>query len=421
MSTAALLPRSLILFLCLAILVACQPASPTPIAGADIQVVRITVNDPVTGQIIQVKTFDQCHANSAFNSEVKFTEGRSETTQKELTLSEGASADAEVPLIAKVKLEAAVEERFSAIKQTFQGHEESVTINVPPHTRQEYTITWKETRHEGTIEYTVNGVSQSANYSYRVGLEFVSASGMDVDCSATATPTTLPTQTSTQVASAAATSAVLRTKTLAEDCIFSRTWKPDAPNTGVLSNISIATDGCTALDELGLFAEQGALHLTKETRNNTAAAGIYTPINSNAVIEFSLYINSMSMRFNNNIAEVTFAVTPANDRLAAKSTARFKLHLEDPGNGKVIHFMMADAGENDGVKLGNQHYEYGRTYNIRMLLSANQMDVFINGYRINEKLELPQGAKVFYIGYALPVYTEMDLRVSNLTVDGLAK
>jgi hypothetical protein len=32
----------------------------------------------------------------------------------------------------------------------------------------------------------------------------------------------------------------------------------------------------------------------------------------------------------NESKKVTFAVTPANDRLAVKSTARFKLHLEDP-------------------------------------------------------------------------------------------
>ena len=85
--------------------IACQPPLATPIAGDNIQVVKITVNDPVTGQLIQTKTFDQCNANSSVNSEVKFTEGSSETTQKELVLSEGASAEADIPTLAKVKLE----------------------------------------------------------------------------------------------------------------------------------------------------------------------------------------------------------------------------------------------------------------------------------------------------------------------------
>lgn len=411
------IPQNLFRIVLLVLLAACEPPPPTPIAQEIIQITQISSDNIVTGQIVQTKTFDRCNAAGDFAAEVKFGESSSETTQKALTLTVGTGAEADIPAVAKAKVEAAVEEHFSFASETVKSHEEGVKIEVPAHTRQEYTIVWKETRDEGTVEYTVNGDPKIANYSYRVGLEFETAIGRDIDWSL---PTTTPMPTSTPESPTVLITATPQPKTLMESCIFSRTWKPDSQERALADAVSIGSDGCYAMDELGMFANAGTLHLSKETGNSTAAFGIYTPVNDNSVIEFNVHVNEMSMRFN-NIAEITLAVTPANDRLTAKSTARFKLHLEEAGIGKIIHFMMADVGENAGVKLGTQHYEYGRTYNIRLLLSVNQMDVFINGYRINESLEIPTGSKTFYIGYTIPVYTKMDIELSNITVDGLPK
>ena len=46
----------------------------------------------------------------------------------------------------------------------------------------------EETRRNGTVEYTETGQTKTTNYSYRVGLELISATGRDVPCDE-ATPT----------------------------------------------------------------------------------------------------------------------------------------------------------------------------------------------------------------------------------------
>lgn len=417
MNSAQSTSRSIFLTFYLVILAACQPTPPTSIAQQNIQVTGITQNDILMGQIIQVKTFDRCNAAGAFSAEVKFSEGVSETTQRSLALTVGGSAEAQIPATAKVQLEAAVEERFSYTKQNNKTQEESVRIEVPAYTRQEYTIIWKERRSEGTIEYTIDGEQKIANYSYRVGLEFDSTIGRDIDCSL---PTATPVPSETSVPSTVLITATPRTLALADGCVFSKTWKADTQAPSLANPVPIRSDGCYALDELGIFANAGTLHLFKNTGNNTAVSGISTPINSNSVIEFNIYVNSLSTKLD-NVSEVIFAVTPADDRLTARSTARFKLHVEDPGDGRVVHFTMADAGENTGVNLGTQHYEYGHTYKISLLLSPTEMNVFIDGYRMIEGLDIPLGAKAFYIGYDLPVFAEMDVKISNITVDGLTK
>jgi hypothetical protein len=372
--------------MCVVLLVACQPASPTAIDQDHIEVKSITSNDTLTGQIIQTKTFNRCNAAGAFAAEVKFGETSSETTQKELIFSVGAGAEADIPTGPKAKIEAALEQHFATIKQNMNSHEEKVIIEVPAHTRQEYTIIWRETRREGTVEYTVNSQLQKVNYSYRVGLEFVSAEGNDIECplpTVTSFPTNSPATTSPTEEAPSPPSNTPEPKTIADGCISSQTWTPDASDSSALS-------------------------------------GIYTSIKSNSVIEFSIYVTSISMKFD-NVAEVIFAVTPAGARLPARPTTRFKLHLEDAGTKEIIHYMMADSGEYDGVKLGTQHYEYGNTYDIRLELSGNEMIVFIDDYQMKEHLKLPTGAKVLYIGYSLPVHSQLNVNIGNIRVDGIAK
>jgi hypothetical protein len=411
--------RSIALALCLAILIACKPVDPTPIAQSKVEVNSITTDSTTTGQIIQTKTYDQCNANSAFNSQVTFGDNASESTQKELTLTEGGGAEASLPAVAKVKVEAAVQEQFSVIKAINNSHQESVTINVPAHTRQEYTIIWRETRHAGTIHYTVDGVPKFVNYSYRIGLEFVSASGRDIDCSV---PTNTPFPTSTPAREVTPMATPVQARTIRDGCLSARTWTPLAADAGALDAVTLSADNCYSMDAFGVFVPRpGTLQLVRETRNSAMSFGMYTPINVNSTIEFNVYVDSMHITDESSIAEVLFAVAPSSAPGASKGTARFKLHVEDNGSRPVVHFMLADAGENNGALLGYQHYEYERTYAIRLELSGTHMSVYINNYRLNESPEIPAGSKVLYIGYNLPVYSGLDMEISNLLVDGSPK
>ncbi len=83
--------------------------------------------------------------------------------------------------------------------------------------------------------------------------------------------------------------------------------------------------------------------------------------------------------------------------------------------------MLADAGEFSGSKIKSQHYEYSRKYNIRLELSGVVMIVYINNVRMDEDLTLPDGPKVFYIGYSLPIVGGVDAEITNIKIDGAYK
>lgn len=186
---------------------ACSSQSPTSVASGNVEITNISEGNLVTGEIIQTKSFNQCDSGSPFKAQVQFSESSGQATQKELVLSGGVGGELGVSAVAKVQLQGAVEQHFSSSTSSGQGHQESVDIEVPAHTQQEYTIIWRESRREGTIEYNENGEAKSVNYSYRIGLELVSARGTDIDCSGQGNviaPTNPPvsTQVPTQVPTA---------------------------------------------------------------------------------------------------------------------------------------------------------------------------------------------------------------------------
>lgn len=402
-------------FLFLVLIVGCTPATPAP--PAQVVVTNITESNLVEGQITQTKTFNQCDSANPIKLEIQFGDNVSATSQQELVLGGKIAGGADIPTIAKLEIEGSLEQHFASSKSSGSNHQESVGIEIPAFTRQEYTIVWKETRREGTVEYTENGEAKVTEFSYRIGLEFFASSVKNIDCSLP-TETPLPVLPTATLASEASTP--LPAGKLADGCINPQYWTPVSNEVGAVSPIS---DGCYSIENVGIFADpQGILHLYKRDQKSAESAGIYTPITNNfSVIEFNIYVNSMYIADTLSPAFITFAVAPANDPMSAKGSARFRLFVEKPGNNPIILFMMADVGENNGVKVASQHYEYSRTYRIRLELVGGLMRVYINDLRMDESLSIPDGAKVFYIGYTLPALAGMDVEVSNIQIDGVPK
>ena len=223
------------------------------------------------------------------------------------------------------------------------------------------------------------------------------------------TPTSSPTPTSTP-------------QPISANCIDSQTWTPDSTDLETLDGISPEADGCYSMEALGIFTDNtGKLYLNYGDRKNPIASGIYTPIQNNSVIEFKVYVNSMSLVYRENPVYVSFAIAPENDPMSARNTARFKLQVEDPGDHPIVHFVLAHVNESNGSKVGTQHYEYGRTYTIRLELVGNIMKVYINDLEMDKTPRIPTGSKVFYIGYNIPIIAGVDVKVSDITVDGLPR
>lgn len=160
---------------------ACQPAPPQA-QTTSVEVTNVNDNEIVTSEITQTKFFNQCDSSSIFKTNVQFSDSSSRTNQQQLMLGAEVSGGVDVPSTVKVQISGSIEKHFSETLGQGQAHLESASIEVPARTQQEYTITWRETRHKGTVEYSEAGETKTINYSYRVGLELVSASGKDIPC-----------------------------------------------------------------------------------------------------------------------------------------------------------------------------------------------------------------------------------------------
>lgn len=231
------------------------------------------------------------------------------------------------------------------------------------------------------------------------------------------TPSVTPSRTATSSPTATPTPRPIRA-----NCIDPQNWTPDSTTPEILAGVTLRANGCYAMEALGIFTDStGTLYLNNSNKRDPIVSGIYTKIQDNSVIEFKVYVNSMYLVYPENPVFVSFAVAPESDPMSARNTARFKLQVEDSGERPFVHFVLAHINENNGAKVGSQHYEYGRTYTIRLELVGNTMKVYINGLEMDKKPLIPTSPKVFYIGYNIPIIAGVDVKVSNITVDGLPR
>lgn len=171
----------------------------TPLPSG-VHILNINEVDTVTSEITQKKIFNQCDSASPFRAQVEFSDSSGQASQQQLVLKGGASGEVGISAAAKIELETAIEQHFASSVSSNQEHQESVTIEVPPYIQQEYTIVWRETKREGVVEYEENGERKIASYSYRIGLELISATGKDIPCPGQSTRVT-PTERSATSAS----------------------------------------------------------------------------------------------------------------------------------------------------------------------------------------------------------------------------
>ena len=391
------------------------PATPTTQPTAeDIAVTNLIENPQVEGQIVQTKVYDQCQSASPLKAQIQFSKSNTSSEQKELVIGAGVSGEVGLSVAAKVEIQGSIEERFASVNTTQEDYQEVIDIEVPGRTKQEFSFIWKETRREGTIEYSEDGIIKSVDYSYRIGLQFADSIVKDIPC-----PVQITSTPSEEHIPPTPSATMLVRQTLADGCIFSESWNIHSTDANALKNTAVGLNGCRSLAPLGISAETGnILHIFLTEKNATRSARIYTPITNNTIIEFDIFVNYMYLVYNDSPANVTFGVAQASDAKGINTSTRFKLQVEKNDSRPIVFFMLADTGEFTGTKIPNQHYEYGRTYNIRLELSDIKLKVYINGKLMQEQLSLPDRDRVFYIDYNMPLLSGLDLQIKNLSFDG---
>jgi hypothetical protein len=93
---------------------------------------------------------------------------------QELVLMIGGNADLglELPVQAKLGIQGQLEKRYSAERIVAEGRGEKITIEIPARVHTKYVFTWREVRKQGQISYVENGQIKTAEFDYRVRIEY---------------------------------------------------------------------------------------------------------------------------------------------------------------------------------------------------------------------------------------------------------
>jgi hypothetical protein len=216
------------------------------------------------------------------------------------------------------------------------------------------------------------------------------------------------------------TASPLPLRTVSDNCIDERTWKVDSTDTAALTAIP-SQNNCLNLTTLGIAAAEGTLLLRTQAARTEIASGVFTEIGDQSTIEFKVSVSKLYIVYNGNPAYITFAIAPREEPMTGVGSGRFKLQVKDTGNSPLILYMLADITESTGTALRTQHPSYRRTYDVRLVLKGVVMEIYIDNLKLNETIGIPGGAKVFYIGYNLPLQAGVEATISDISVDGAKK
>jgi hypothetical protein len=237
----------------------------------------------------------------------------------------------------------------------------------------------------------------------------------------TATATKSPTETPTLTPSPTdtVTPSLVPILTLHDGCIADQTWQVKSSDANIPTPVS-NIHHCMNLNDFGFAAEtDGTLHLIATTVKVQSSAGIFTNVGDRSTVEFSVFVDTLYMAYDDNPAYISFAIAPSADPTSARGSARFKLQIKKSGNSPIVFFTLADPNQNVGTELGTQHYRWGRIYKFRFVLKGIDMEVYIDNVKLDQTISIPSGAKVFYIGYNMPILAKADVNISNIVIDGV--
>jgi hypothetical protein len=224
------------------------------------------------------------------------------------------------------------------------------------------------------------------------------------DTPATSAPTTPPESTAT-----------LTPKTLIDGCLSDQTWQADSIDTGAKEAVT-ATEGCLNAGGLRINVDPaGNIHFIAAAARDKLASGIYTTIRDTSVIEFSVTVSQLFIVYQGDPAFITFAISPPDKPMGEFGSGRFKFYVDTPGGS--ISYLTAGTNQVSGSKLGGQHPLFNKSYPIKLELNGLSMKVYINNAR-PEEVTIPDGPKVFYLGYSAATAGEVDAEIIGLTIDG---
>jgi hypothetical protein len=198
------------------------------------------------------------------------------------------------------------------------------------------------------------------------------------------------------------------TPTPAADSIF-RCIAADMWDSYPSSNPGVS-DGCLNFTGWGFSTDQGRLLLVHVPAQDQQR-GIYTPIAGDVEIHFSLQLNEFRTRFN-KAGFLNFGVVQ-NDPISIFKGGYLSYQQPLPGPDSPVRVLV--SGSNQATQKISA-LETGFQQDVLFSIQADLMTVYLNGKQAGDPVSLPRTKRAFWIGYVLPSKTELDVMVTNFTI-----
>jgi hypothetical protein len=169
-------------------------------------------------------------------------------------------------------------------------------------------------------------------------------------------------------------------------------------------------DGCWNLADWGFSSDQGGLILAPKPVLDQQR-GIYTPISGNVDIRFSLQVNAFRTHFN-KAAFLNFGIVQ-NDPFSIYKGGYLSYQQPTPGADSPVRVLI--SGSNQATqKIATQ--DAGFQQDVWLSIKGNLMTVYLNGEQSGDTVSLPRTKRAFWIGYVLPAKSELEVVISNFSI-----
>jgi hypothetical protein len=170
------------------------------------------------------------------------------------------------------------------------------------------------------------------------------------------------------------------------------------------------SNGCQDLADWGFSSDQGRLSLVY-TPVQDQQRGIYTPISGDVDIRFSIKLNEFRTR-KNKVGLLNLGIVQ-NDPFSIYKGGYLTYQQPSPGTDSPVHVLI--SGSNQATQKISV-LEAGFQQDVLLSIQDNLMMVYLNGEQTGDAVKLPSTDRAFWIGYVLPSKSELELMISNFTI-----
>ena len=135
------------------------------------------------------------------------------------------------------------------------------------------------------------------------------------------------------------------------------------------------------------------------------------PISGDVDIRFSVQLNKFRTR-KNKVGFLNFGIVQ-NDPFSIYKGGYLNYQQPAPGTDSPVHVLISGSNQATQklsvLKDGFQH-------EVLFAIRDDLMTVHLNGEQIGDPVKLPHTDRAFWIGYVLPSKSELDVTVSDFTI-----